>query len=179
MGQINLFASKLTPTVSSFLRDYMDGDLQVVGMIRALEEKEFPHSNIVVAKLQYSYVIVEVADPISYNDISWLYRAIMTGEFPCDTPAAVEEFRVAAMKHSIERCLNVGQVKSPRRKVENEDEWRRIREFRKLLEVPVLALKHLNQTNDKAGHCRVDRTQDVLVIEYDAIHTPSRNKRHG
>lgn len=170
MGQINLFAPNLTDTMNEFLAQYKAGQLRDVGAIRILEEKEFPHSNILCNIVPYSYVLVEVAAPLTYADIDWLYRSIISEEWVYE--------RGVAMRYSIERCLNPPGTKNPRRKVnENSNEWELIREFRRCLEVPALALRHFKQTYRPDGMVNVEKHGHILVIEYDALPLPPRRAR--
>lgn len=172
MGQINLFAPTLTTPMGDFLAQYKDGLLRDVGAIRILEEKEFPHSFLACEACELSYVLVEVAAPLAYTDIDWLYRAIICDEF--------EYTKGLAMRHSIERCLNPPGTKNPRRKVdENSNEWERIRDFRKCLEVPALALRHFKSTFRDGGTVNVEKHETILVIEYDSLPLPPRRARTG
>lgn len=166
MGIINLFAHTLTEPVADFLAGYREGLLHLVSAVRVLDEKPFPHSYIKVAALNRSFIVVEVADPLLYADIDWLYRAVIVGEY--------EYNKSSAMRYSIERCLNPIGTRNPRRKVESEAEWERIRAFRRKLEVPMLALKHLKDTfldsheDGSAPFLKIEKHPNVLVIEYDA-----------
>ena len=171
MGQINLFASTLSDTMKEFINGngtttgYLDGKLWKVSLSRVLDERLFPHAYAIEDTLEYNYVMVEVVDPLTWDDITWLYKCIVTEEW--------EFNKSSAWRYSIERTLNAPGARQLRRKVESDAEWVRVKEFRRILEAPALAFQHFNRfyqkdTTQGPGHLQVTKSGKVLLIEYAA-----------
>lgn len=169
MGQINLFASTLTPVMRDFLVNYMSGDLHPVAMVRVLDEHPYPQASIVCAKLAYNYALVEVSDPLQWRDVDWLYRCVVQKEFEFD--------RWSAKRYSIDRALNLPSGQHGRRHIENDAQWAKINEFRRQLELPALLFKHLNQTYTNGDHMDVQRLDHILLVEYEGEIIPTRPRR--
>lgn len=170
MGQINLFALTLTDPMSEFLRTYKEGALRHIGAIRMLEpalpeEEAKPRCHLNIADYEYNYIIVEVADPLAWNDIDWLYRRVVAKEFDWGKLTAAEA-KKATMRYAVERALTPPGAKRPRTKVDGDAEWPIVTKFRRCLELPAMALKHFSDTCDMDGHIKVDRLGSMLVIEY-------------
>jgi hypothetical protein len=166
MGQINLFASKLTDTMRDFLSSYEDNKLWFITTVRYLEQDPYPHVDAIDDRLAHNYIIVEVTAPLEWNDITWLLRGIVYNEYECDN-------RKTLMRYAIERILNPGVdvIKNRRhlnRKVEGDAQWDKVTEFRRLLEVVAMAFRHFKKDfkNEKA-FISVERHGNVLLIEYD------------
>lgn len=162
MAQINLFASELTPIMREFLSTYRQGALAPIGAVRLLEEHPHPHTELMMASVDRGHILMEVSTPLSYGDIDWLYRSIIAGEH--------EYTRGAVTRYCIRRCLNSKSNSTP-----TESEWEVIKIFRRALESPSLALRHLNATYQENGFIALHKFPQVLVIEYD--HIPNLPKR--
>jgi len=166
MGQINLFASTLTAVMKEFINGntdtgtpgWHDGKLYKVSIARYLDERQFPHAFAYEDTLEYNYILVEAIEPLTWDDFNWLYGRIVggSGEFNKST----------AWRYSIERALNKPGARQLRRKVENDLEWAKVKEFRRILEAPALAFLHFNETYLKGSHLEVYKPGKVLVIEY-------------
>lgn len=181
MGQIHLFASTLTPVMRDFLVEYEDGKLHPVAMVRVLDEHPYPHSQIICAALEYNYIVVEVSDPLQWRDLEWLHSAIVRKRFEFD--------RWNAKRYSIDRALNLPAGQKGRRYVANEEQWAKINHFRRLLELPALALRLLEETHTEGDHVRtrrydVDASAEspagrVLLIEYEGTTVEQPPRRPG
>ena len=180
MGQIHLFASTLSPVMRDFLVEYEEGKLHPVAMARVLDDNPYPHAQMVVAKLEYNYILAEFSDPLLWKDLDWLHASIIRKRFEFD--------RWNAKRYSIDRTLGLPPGQRGRRNVENEEQWAQINQFRRQLELPALALKHLEQTYTEGDHILTKRfdceTIDgsekgrVLMIEDDGAMVTQRPRRH-
>jgi hypothetical protein len=166
MGQINLFASKLTENMRDFLSGYEENKLWFVTAVRYLETDPYPHVNAVDDRLDHNYILVEVLAPLEWNDITWLLRGIVYNEHECDN-------RKTLLRYAIERTLNPGvdiinKRRHLRRQVNGDTEWAKVAEFRRLLEVAAMAFRFFKKDfkNEKA-FIDVQRHSNVLLIEYD------------
>lgn len=179
MGQIHLFASTLSPVMRDFLVEYEEGKLHLVAMARVLDENPYPHAQIIEAKLPYNYILAEFSDPLEWRDLDWLHASIIRKRFEFD--------RWNAKRYSIDRSLGLPPGQRGRRNVENEEQWTQINHFRRLLELPALALKHLEQTHVEGDHIAtkkfdvetLDGTEKgrVLMIEYEGEMVTQRPRR--
>jgi hypothetical protein len=159
MGQINLFASTLTDTMTDD-HGFMGGKLYKVSIARYIDERQNPHAYAFDDSLEYNYIMAEVAAPLTWDDFNWLYGRIVGGDGDFN--------KSTAWRYSIERTLNAPGARQLRRKVESDSEWARVKEFRRILEAPALAFMHFKRTfTEKPGqYLEVHKVGKVLVIEY-------------
>lgn len=167
MGQIHLFAPDMSPIMRDFLVEYRDGALHPVAFARVLDDNPYPHAQMVVADLPYNYLLAEFSDPLDWRDLNWLMSAIILGKFAFDRTNA----KAYAIARALKRDPNAGPYH-----VSSDEEWARITRFRRLLELPALALKMLKATYSEGEHLVVKRldceTLDgkaqgrVMMIEY-------------
>lgn len=162
MGQINLFAPKLTDNMRDFITGYQEGKLWKVMLSRVIDERDIPHAFVIDDDVEHNYILIEYNQPLIHADINWLYLSLVANDTEID--------KKAMFRYAIERVLNPTEPankKLMRRKVTTDAEWEQVKEFRRLLEAPAMAFRHFRRSyRDKSKHLAVTRTGSVLVIEY-------------
>jgi hypothetical protein len=176
MGQINLFSATLTPAMRDFINAYDDGKLFKVMIVRELDANPRPHAYAIDDNLDYSYILLEQSAPIIQDDIDWIYNGIDTGAwqrgYPIKEGQSEREWeRSVTLRYSIERTLNPPGKQNKRFRVGSEEEWERVKEFRRHLEAPIMAFKHYKKNWQPDGHLHVNKTKlsptsSIILIEY-------------
>lgn len=177
MGQINLFAAILTPTMRDFLADSGDEALSRIGAIRVLDEREIPHVQCVDDALEHSYVLLEVAAPLTKKDVEWLLRGILYEEYPCDDKQLLLRYTIARVLNPEVDVLNKNIRLRRAVDEKNKDaEWAAIQTFRRTLEHGRMAFRYLKEHRDtkQSTHFEVFLHGDVILIEYDHANLPKK-----
>lgn len=160
MGQLNLFAHHFSDGIPSelhtFLSGYRDGILLDLAAMRMLDEKPYPLIHINSHKVHRNYIIVPILPPLSKQDISWLFRGIVMGEYPVT--------RESAYSYAKRRFGSRGQE---------------MRDFRRALEVPRLGLEHYRESYRQGTHLSVEMSDRVLAIEFGEPNVPDDDDPDG
>lgn len=177
MGQINLFAATLTPTMRDFLGGSGDEALRRIGAIRALDEREHPHVQCIDDALEHSYVILEVAAPLLMADVVWLLRGILYEEYPCDDKQLLMRYAIARVLNPEADVLNKNiRIRRAVDEKNKDAEWAAIQAFRRTLEHGRMAFRYLKEHRDASSstHFEVVRYGDVIMIEYNHVNLPKK-----
>ena len=156
MGYVNLYTDELNDDIVEFVGNYKEGVLRPVLAIKLLELKPRPYAYLRMAVLDHDYIIFHVSKEISDQDVGWLYKKIVVehGE---------NIDRRVMMDYSIYRVLGKQYVG---RRIANRQRWDDVRQFRRALEIPAMALRQFAERCVAIEDHVLDRSETVVAIQY-------------
>lgn len=153
---INLFAESLNENMGQFLATYREGDLHLVAYARACDDKAHPHTQFMKFSLKQDYIVFEISDMVTKEDVAWLYQKILVEKQDPDR-AMLFEYIWSKMG------TNGKGIPEHRR---SQRLWEKAKLYRKQLEIPRLAFKHFDRSSHNHADHMVDIVDKIVVIQY-------------